>query len=140
MNPQTHNNEVARLREENETLNRQVAFLQSEYSNATCKWLKAQKIVDDARLATAPEEPINQKRQLIKPPITSMEENNTQKHINTLMDALENLRRDTERHYTGYRDPDHVIRDTEARHIAIEKLSDAIIWLHKDLVSELSNK
>jgi len=53
-------NEVARLREENETLNRQVAFLQSEYSNATCKWLKAQKIVDDARLAPAPEEPVSE--------------------------------------------------------------------------------
>jgi len=52
------NNEVARLKKENETLERQVAFLQSEYSNAICKWLKAQKIVDDAQLAPAPEEPI----------------------------------------------------------------------------------
>ena len=60
-------NEVARLREENETLNRQVAFLQSEYSNATCKWLKAQKIVDDARLAPAPEEPVIQDSRITEP-------------------------------------------------------------------------
>jgi cell division protein FtsB len=42
--------EVEKLHEENKILNRQVAYLQSSYSEATCKWLKAQKIIDDSRL------------------------------------------------------------------------------------------
>lgn len=50
-----------------------------------------------------------------------------------LDDVLQNLRRDSDKLFTGVRSPDHVVRSSRERSIAITKLQEAIMWLGMDL-------
>lgn len=47
--------------------------------------------------------------------------------------VLQNLRRDSDKNYTGERAPDHPVRSSRERSIAITKIQEAIMWLGMDL-------
>lgn len=46
---------------------------------------------------------------------------------------LQNIRQSSDRDYTGLRQPDHPVRSSRERSIAITKLQEAIMWLGMDL-------
>lgn len=47
--------------------------------------------------------------------------------------VLQNLRRDSDKNYTGERSPDHVVRSSRERSLAVTKIQEAIMWLGMDL-------
>lgn len=47
--------------------------------------------------------------------------------------ALQSLRCDTDKGYRGFRPPDHPVRSSRERSLAITKLQEAIMWLGMDL-------
>ena len=47
--------------------------------------------------------------------------------------ALQNLKRDTEPGFTGIREPNHPIRNSRERSLAVTKIQEAIMWLGMDL-------
>jgi hypothetical protein len=57
----------------------------------------------------------------------------TKQHRKDLDEVLQRIRRDSDRSYTGERAPDHVVRTSRERSIAITKLQEAIMWLGMDL-------
>lgn len=50
-----------------------------------------------------------------------------------LDDALQNLRKNADRGFTGFRAPDHPVRSSRERSMAITKIQEAIMWLGMDL-------
>ena len=46
---------------------------------------------------------------------------------------IQRLKRDSEKGYTGERAPDHVVRGSRERSLAITKLQEAVMWLGMDL-------
>jgi hypothetical protein len=57
----------------------------------------------------------------------------TKQHRKDLDAVLQNLRRDSDKSFTGERAPDHHVRSSRERSIAITKLQEAIMWLGMDL-------
>lgn len=51
----------------------------------------------------------------------------------SLDETLQDIRRSSERGYTGFRPPDHPVRPSRERSLAITKLQEAILWLGMDL-------
>lgn len=47
--------------------------------------------------------------------------------------VLQNLRRDSDKNFTGERSPDHVVRISRERSLALTKIQEAIMWLGMDL-------
>jgi len=47
--------------------------------------------------------------------------------------VLQNLRRDSDKAFTGERAPDHLVRGSRERSIAVTKIQEAIMWLGMDL-------
>ncbi len=68
---------------------------------------------------------------------TDMQENPAiaqTKQLRKDLDAtLQNLRRDSDKNFTGDRAPDHHVRSSRERSIAVTKLQEAIMWLGMDL-------
>lgn len=52
------------------------------------------------------------------------------KHLDEI---LQGLKRDSEKQFTGFRAPDHVVRSSRERSLAITKVQEAIMWLGMDL-------
>lgn len=50
-----------------------------------------------------------------------------------LDEVLQNLRRDSDREFTGIRSPLHPVRSSAERTIAMRKIQEAIMWLGMDL-------
>lgn len=50
-----------------------------------------------------------------------------------LDDVLQNLKRDSEPGYTGCRPPEHPVRRSAERTLAMRKIQEAIMWLGMDL-------
>ena len=50
-----------------------------------------------------------------------------------LDEVLQNLKRDSENGFTGLRSPDHVVRQSRERSLAVTKIQEAIMWLGMDL-------
>lgn len=57
----------------------------------------------------------------------------TKQHRKDLDEVLQRIKRDSEKGYTGIRAPDHVIRASRERALAITKVQEAIMWLGMDL-------
>lgn len=56
------------------------------------------------------------------------------KQLRKEIDAVtQNLRRDSDPDFTGFRDPDHPVRGSKERYIALIKLQEATMWLGMDL-------
>ena len=56
------------------------------------------------------------------------------KQLRKELDAvLQNLRRDSEKGYTGIRTPDHLVRGSRERSLAVTQIQEAIMWLGMDL-------
>lgn len=47
--------------------------------------------------------------------------------------VLQNLRRDSDKSFTGERAPDHFVRSSRERSLAVTKIQEAIMWLGMDL-------
>jgi hypothetical protein len=50
-----------------------------------------------------------------------------------LDEVLQNLRRDSDKDFTGIRPPDHLVRGSRERSLALTKIQEAIMWLGMDL-------
>ena len=50
--------------------------------------------------------------------------------------VLHDIKRGAERDFTGHRAPDHPVRSSRERSIAITKLQEAIMWLGMDLKAQ----
>lgn len=59
----------------------------------------------------------------------------TKQHRKDLDEVLQRLKRDTDRNFTGERAPDHPVRASRERSLAITKVQEAIMWLGMDLKS-----
>lgn len=57
----------------------------------------------------------------------------TKQHRKDLDELLQRLKRDSDKQYTGERTPDHVVRSSRERSLAVTKLQEAIMWLGMDL-------
>ena len=57
----------------------------------------------------------------------------TKQHRKDLDEVLQRIKRDSEKSYTGVRAPDHVIRASRERSLAVTKVQEAIMWLGMDL-------
>lgn len=57
----------------------------------------------------------------------------TKTHRKDLDDVLQKLKRDAEKNFTGERAPDHVVRPSRERSLAVTKIQEAIMWLGMDL-------
>jgi len=57
----------------------------------------------------------------------------TKEHRRALDYVLQLLRRDSDKEFTGERPPDHSIRVSRERSLAITKIQEAIMWLGMDL-------
>lgn len=56
------------------------------------------------------------------------------KELRRDIDAIiQRLRRDSDNNYTGERAPDHPVRGSRERSLAITKLQEAVMWLGMDL-------
>ena len=56
------------------------------------------------------------------------------KQLRKELDAvLQNLRRDSDKNFTGERAPDHPVRSSRERSLALTKIQEAIMWLGMDL-------
>lgn len=56
------------------------------------------------------------------------------KQLRKELDAvLQNLRRDSDKSFTGDRAPDHLVRGSRERSLAVTKIQEAIMWLGMDL-------
>lgn len=57
-----------------------------------------------------------------------------------LDEVLQGIRRDSEKLFTGIRAPDHAIRGSRERSLAVTKIQEAIMWLGMDLkaINEVS--
>lgn len=60
----------------------------------------------------------------------------TKTHRKALDEALQNLKRDSDKGFTGERAPDHPIRGSRERSLAITKLEECIMWLGMDLKAQ----
>lgn len=54
-------------------------------------------------------------------------------HRQSLDAVLQDLKRDADKGFTGLRPPDHPVRASRERSLAITKLQEAIMWLGMDL-------
>lgn len=57
----------------------------------------------------------------------------TKQHRKDLDEVLQRIRRDSEKDYCGERVPDHPVRGSRERSLAITKIQEAIMWLGMDL-------
>lgn len=57
----------------------------------------------------------------------------TKQHRKDLDDVLQRLRKDEDKQFTGMRSPDHPVRASRERSLAITKIQEAIMWLGMDL-------
>lgn len=57
----------------------------------------------------------------------------TKQHRKDLDEVLQRLKRDSDKGYTGERPPDHPVRSSRERSLAVTKLQEAIMWLGMDL-------
>jgi hypothetical protein len=57
----------------------------------------------------------------------------TKQHRKDLDEVLQRLRKDSDKQFTGPRDPDHPVRASRERSLAITKVQEAIMWLGMDL-------
>lgn len=57
----------------------------------------------------------------------------TKSHRQSLDKVLQELRKDSDRDFTGERAPDHPVRSSRERSLAITKIQEAIMWLGMDL-------
>ena len=60
----------------------------------------------------------------------------TKQHRKDLDEVLQRMKRDSDKAYTGERAPDHVVRSSRERSLAITKLEEAIMWLGMDLKAQ----
>lgn len=60
----------------------------------------------------------------------------TKQHRKDLDECLQRLKRDSDKNYTGQRAPDHVVRSSRERSLAVTKLEEAIMWLGMDLKAQ----
>lgn len=60
----------------------------------------------------------------------------TKCHRKDLDDVLQRLKCDSERDYKGLRAPDHKVRSSRERSLAITKIQEAIMWLGMDLKAQ----
>lgn len=60
----------------------------------------------------------------------------TKQHRKDLDEVLQRLKRDSDKGYTGERAPDHVVRSSRERSLAVTKLEEAIMWLGMDLKAQ----
>lgn len=47
--------------------------------------------------------------------------------------VIQNLRRHSDKNFTGERSPDHVVRASRERSLALTKMQEAVMWLGMDL-------
>lgn len=57
----------------------------------------------------------------------------TKTHRKNLDAILQEIRRDSDKDFTGERSPDHVVRSSRERSQAITKIQEGIMWLGMDL-------
>lgn len=57
----------------------------------------------------------------------------TKTHRKNLDAILQEIRRDSDKDFTGYRSPYHVVRSSRERSQAITKIQEGIMWLGMDL-------
>lgn len=50
-----------------------------------------------------------------------------------LDEVIQHLRRDSDKAFTGLRTPDHPLRSSRERSIALTKIQEAVMWLGMDL-------
>ena len=60
----------------------------------------------------------------------------TKQHRKDLDTILQRLKRDSDKNYTGEREPNHVVRASRERSLAVTKLEEAIMWLGMDLKAQ----
>lgn len=60
----------------------------------------------------------------------------TKQHRKDLDDVLQRLKCDSDKSFTGLRSPDHDIRGSRERSLAITKIEEAIMWLGMDLKAQ----
>lgn len=60
----------------------------------------------------------------------------TKQHRKDLDDVLQRIKRDSDKGYTGLRAPDHAVRASRERSLAITKVEEAIMWLGMDLKAQ----
>ena len=60
----------------------------------------------------------------------------TKQHRKDLDDVLQRIKRDSDKGYTGERAPDHSVRSSRERSLAITKVEEAIMWLGMDLKAQ----
>ena len=51
-------------------------------------------------------------------------------------ECLQRLKKGSDKGYTGERDPDHPVRSSRERSLAITKIEEAIMWLGMDLKAQ----
>lgn len=66
-------------------------------------------------------------------PLTASVIEQSKTHRRDLDEVLQRIRRDSDRNYTGERPPDHPVRASRERSLAITKLQEAIMWFGMDL-------
>ncbi len=69
-------------------------------------------------------------------PIVAPEVAQTKQHRKDLDEVLQRLKRDSDKGYTGERPPDHTVRSSRERSLAVTKLEEAIMWLGMDLKAQ----
>lgn len=57
----------------------------------------------------------------------------TKQHRKDLDAVLQNIKRDSDKDFTGERAPDHLVRSSRERSLAVTKIQEAIMWLGMDL-------
>lgn len=57
----------------------------------------------------------------------------TKQHRQNLDEVLQRIKRDSEKGFTGIREPGHCVRSSRERSLVVTKLQEAIMWLGMDL-------
>ena len=60
----------------------------------------------------------------------------TKTHRKDLDDVLQRIKRDSDKHFTGIRAPEHPVRASRERSLAITKIEEGIMWLGMDLKAQ----
>jgi hypothetical protein len=60
----------------------------------------------------------------------------TKQHRKDLDDVLQRLKCDSDKSFTGIREPEHPVRGSRERSLAITKIEEAIMWLGMDLKAQ----
>lgn len=60
----------------------------------------------------------------------------TKQHRKDLDEVLQRIKRDSDKSFAGERPPDHAVRASRERSLAITKVEEAVMWLGMDLKAQ----